>query len=64
MANACFLMYKGDKSLGGVLPYGGMIPLSFAERLTIDPNAAVLGGTPFLASNAGKNPLLPFNTAK
>lgn len=47
------MMYKGDKPLGGVLPYGGMLPLSFANLNKIDPKKSVLGATPFLSSNAG-----------
>ena len=53
MVNACFMMYKGDKPLGGVLPYGGMLPLSFSSLNKIDPKKSVLGATPFLSSNAG-----------
>lgn len=58
------MMYKGDKPLGGVLPYGGMLPLSFANLNKIDPKKSVLGATPFLSSNAGQNPNLPALTAQ
>jgi len=63
MVNACFFSYKGAKPLGGILAYEGMIPFSYAGIDDQNPNFKVLGETPFLATNAGKDKNLPFKTA-
>lgn len=61
MANACFLGYKGAKPLGGVVVYNGLIPYSYkAIDDVMVGTIAVLAGTPFLATNAGKDPAVPF----
>ena len=31
MVNACFLLYKGTKPIGGIMSYLGMIPLSIQD---------------------------------
>lgn len=64
MANACFFSYKGSKPLGGILPYDGMIPYSYANIDKQTPNFSVLGETPMLASNSGKSTTLPFKTVQ
>lgn len=45
------------------MPYGGMIPYNWAtiEDVT-NSNFKIMGETPFLATNAGKSPSLPFKT--
>jgi len=65
IANACFFMYQGTKPIGGILAYDGMIPFNWASiEDETNPKFSVMGETPFLATNAGKNPTLPFKTAQ
>lgn len=48
MINACFFAYKGQKPLGGIMPYLGMIPLKWSDIDSFNPDFNVLKTTPIM----------------
>ena len=63
MVNACFLNWKGKKPLGGIMPFLGMVPLSWSEIDSYNPNFEVLQQTPILITIGGNDPTLPESVA-
>ena len=59
MVNACFLSWKGTKPLGGIMPFLGMIPLSWSHIDDFNPDFAMLQKTPVLITIGGKDTNLP-----
>ena len=64
MVNACFFNWKGSKPLGGVMPFLGMVPLSWNEIDNYNPNFDVLQQTPVLITIGGNDANLPESVAK
>ena len=64
MVNVCFFNWKGTKPLGGIMPFLGMIPLSWTEIDNFKPDFTLLQKTPVLISIGGKDTNLPEAIAK